>query len=241
MFTQLRGEGAFTLTLAGPGEFLPDRPIAPPPAQAKPTVLAPLALKAYTLLNYNCMYLSPASAAWFAAHAKTQPPRSVPMADLPVTRTFPADDKIIGLVLFPPGAGPEGAPTAAQADAALLAARTLQRKADFIIAVSPWGMYAESALLPRLDGLVHLLLGGGGGVGFPGQGSPLRPGLLWARPDMKGRAVTVIDILSWPVNGASFQWTEGVTYAARELLLNNTVLPDPAMSKLLAPVPVDAE
>lgn len=204
-------------------------------------MLAPLALQAYTALNYNCVYLSPASAAWFAAHAKSQPPRSVAMADLPVTRTFPAEDKTIGLVLFPPGAGPEGAPTAAQVDAALLAARALQRKADLVIAVSPWGMYVENTLLPRLDGLVHLLLGGGGGVGFPGQGSPLRPGLLWTRPDMKGRAVTVIDILSWPVSGASFQWTEGVTYSARELLLNSAVPPDPAMSKLLAPVPVDAE
>lgn len=163
------------------------------------------------------------------------------MADLPVTRTFPADDKTIGVVLFPPGSGPEGTPTSAQVDAALLAARTLQRKADFIIAISPWGMYVESTLLPRLDGLVHLLLGGGGGVSFPGQGSPLRPGLLWARPDMKGRAVTVIDILSWPANGVSFQWTEGGTYSARELLLDTTVLPDPAMSKLLAPVPTDAE
>ena len=239
MFAQLRNEGVFTLTLAGPGEFLPDRSI--PPATADHALLSTLALKAYTLLGYNCIYLSPAAATWFTANAKALPPRSIPMAQAPITKIFPTDDKTVGLVLFPPGAGPEGAPTEAQIDAALLAARGLQRKADIIIAISPWGMYAESTLLPRLDGLVHLLLGGGGGVGFPGQGSTRRPGLLWTRPDIKGRAITVIDILSWPTPGSSFQWTEGVTYSARELPLSSTVAADPAMSKLLAPVPEDAE
>ncbi len=187
------------------------------------------------------MYLSPAAASWFNTYAKALPPRAVAPEAAPVSRTFPADDKTIGLILLPPGKGPEGTPTPEQLDAALLAARNLQRKADFIIAVSPWGMYPESMLLPGLDGFIQLLLGGGPGLGFPGQESTARPGLLWARSDTKGRAVTVIDILRWPAPGTSFQWAAGVTYTARELPLGSEVPADPAMEALLKAVPEDPE
>lgn len=99
-----RFHGAPTLTLAGAGEFLPDRSL---PAPEKTGAFTPETISAaYNRLGVDAGYLSPAAARWFGASGV--PPTGFTRVDAtPVARRLPvtlADGRRLDVVIvfFPP-------------------------------------------------------------------------------------------------------------------------------------------
>ena len=102
--------------------------------------------------------------------------------------------------------------------------------------MSPWGLVGEKKFLPKAQGVFDCILGGGEGVGFAQSLSDQSSGVLWLRPDGKGRTVNVVDILETPKRNpqsGALKWVDGVNFRAALEFLDSSCPPDPAMQKLI--------
>ena len=219
------------LILAGPNEFYSDGE-SPSPQTADS--LAPALHAAFGSMPYAAVYLGPATVADWQQRSLPLHPNSLPVADQPVSRIFPAGRLTAACIFLPPGANADGSPSPDQILMAQLAAREARSKADLVIAVSPWGMQAENALTSSLGGYFHILLGGGNGIAIPGQASGELgfPGPLWIRSDRRGRAVNELAIHALPAPGTP--WIEGVHFSSRLLFLDHSLPQDKTISKITA-------
>lgn len=234
----LRNEGIPALVLAGPGEFLQDR-IFGMEKDFDHAVMAQVQRDLAAYLRYDCLYVSPKAEAWFRNNGGALPASGVLVGAEPVVREFVIAEKRLGVALLPYGTTRWAEPTDEQIDEALTALRSLQGRVDLVIAVSPWGLQAESEIALRFQGEAHLLLGGGSGSGVPGQVFP--PGLLWARAESAGRGLVVIDFLQWPQPMQPLTWLEGINFRARDVPLGVEYSDDPEIRRILAPFNKDIQ
>lgn len=177
-----------------------------------------------------------------ASAGKTPPGYQVVDAE-PVSRIIDTRLGKVGVLLFPQGPVPGRAPTPAQEQKVLAAGRALRAQTVLLLGVSPWGLVGEKQFLPRARGVFDCILGGGEGVGFAQSLSEKSPGVLWLRPDGKGRAVNVVEILEVPKrdvrpqaqaqNGNDPVWIDGRTFRAELEFLDSSFPSDPAMRKII--------
>ena len=219
------------LILAGPNEFYSDGE-SPQPHTADG--LAPVLHAAFGSMPYAAVYLGPATTADWQRRNLALLPNSLPVADQPVTRVFPAGRLTTACIFLPPGANADGSPSPDQILAAQRAAGEARSTNDLVIAISPWGIQAENALAPSLGGYFHILLGGGKGIAVPGQASGESgfPGPLWLRSDRRGRAVNELAIHALPAPGTP--WLEGIHFSSRLLFLDHTLPEDKTIRDLTA-------
>ena len=228
--------------LLGPYEFLIDDPFtqgrhALPGAPATPSAEEAIrAVRAYDIFRADLGWLSPPAARWLGKDAGKTPVGFHRVESTPVSRIISTRIGKIGVVLFPEGLIPGQGPTPEQEASVLAAGRALQEKTVFVLGVSPWGVSGEKKFLPKASGVFACVLGGGEGVGFA-QSLSDAPGVLWLRPDGKGRAVNVVEILQIPQKNTPMQWTEDVTFRAALQFLDDSFPSDPAVLKLVGPPP----
>ena len=230
LLPKLAAETARPLVLAGPGEFYTDRAEVEPDKAER---LTPIFHAAFSAMPYTAVYLSENSSAALKKASLPDLPNAVPLGNMPVTRSFRAGTLTVGCVFLPSGKKEDGGPDPEQVLAAQQAAREASSAADLVVAVSPWGIYAENSLMPSLAGYFHIVLGGGRGIAVPGQatGDPGSPGPLWARSDRRGRAINVLDIYALPL--ANSPWLEGVHFSSRLVFLDPSLPEEPAIRSLV--------
>ena len=175
-----------------------------------------------------------------ASAGKIPPGYQVVDAD-PVSRIIDTRLGKVGVLLFPQGPVPGRAPTPAQEQKVLAVGRALRAQTVLLLGVSPWGLAGEKQFLPKARGVFDCILGGGEGVGFAQSLSEKSPGVLWLRPDGKGRAVNIVEILEAPNRNARPQaqsgidpvWIEGRTFRAELEFLDSSFPSDPAMRNVI--------
>ncbi|SBW00515.1 conserved exported hypothetical protein [uncultured delta proteobacterium] len=226
----LAAEGNRPLILAGPDEFYSDRG---EPASARANSFTTALHAAFSSMPYTAVYLSPAAARDMRENNLTPMPNAVPVTDQPVTRVFRAGNLTVACVFLPAAASPGGAPSPDQILAAQIAAKEAAKDAACVIAVSPWGIQVENSLASSFAGYFHIVLGGGEGIAVPGQamGDHGSPGPLWVRSDRRGRAVSVLDIISLPAPGSP--WLEGINFSSRLLFLDPDMPQDETVLTIL--------
>ncbi|MDR3176823.1 MAG: hypothetical protein LBU06_09890 [Desulfovibrio sp.] len=221
LFREYRRLGKPCLVIAGPYEFLADDPTrfghlaeegrknSFPSAEE-----ASLALKVHELLRVDTGWISGKAARWLRGETGRIPPGYLVSEGKSVSRLLNTRAGSVGVVFFPEGPVPGKGPGPGQESEVLAAGKALREKAALLVGVSPWGAAAEKKFLPKAQGVFDCILGGGEGIGFDfifaeGSSSP-----IWIRPDVKGRAVNVLEIYLPPLAGSSFVWSEGKTYNA---------------------------
>lgn len=235
---QIAAETQRPLILAGPYEFYADKQS---PIAANEALLTPVLHAAFNAMPYSAVYLSPLAAR--AVHAPNLPPfpKGVPIGDEPVVHFFRAGKLTAACIFLPYGKNEKGAPTPSQVAAFQKIALANKPNASLVVAVSPWGMFAENAMGAALAGHVDILLGSGLGLAVPGQGMDAggSPGPLWVRPDHRGGSVNVLDIYSLPKPGVA--WLEGVHFSSRLVFLEQTLPENATVRAIISAIPKDLE
>lgn len=204
-------------------------------------MLASVHSAAINATDWDCVYLSSQAAAWLHENGAACPAKAIPVTNSPQTKTFSTAGKTIAVIFLPPGSDPSGMPSTRQIDEALDAGREVNNTADLVIAVSPWGMHAELNHAARFEGVFHIILGGGPGMGIAPQIIHAAPAVLWGRAESQGRALMLIEILAWPNPAMPTAWMESVNFTWRELTLSMPIAEDPTVRDIIAAVPVDAD
>jgi hypothetical protein len=234
--------------IAGPYEFLVDFPSGEGGGSAPYADEARRALRAHSLLRVDAGWISTRAANWLRTQAGKIPSGYHSVATDPVSRVMETPLGKIGIVFFPEGPTPGKAPTPEQERAALAAGRALREKTALLIGVSPWGLVGEKKFLPGARGIFDCILGGGEGVAFAQSLPDDTPDILWMRPDGKGRAVTILEILRIPRRSSSREkgpqtdrraplWLENVTFRASLEFLDANVPSDPDMRRVIGASP----
>lgn len=226
------------LAIAGPGEFVADR-FAPPRQAYDARLLAAVQSAAYTDTAWDCIYVSPKADAWLRENGSALPAKGILVTDAPLSLFFPFGGKTVAVILLPLGKNEDGTPTAEQIEDAVDAGRDVNGRADLTIAVSPWGMHAELAHAARFEGLFHILLGGGQGMGISPQAIHDAPSVLWTRSESLGHSLATIDILRWPDLMFPTAWAESANFTWREIPLGMSMEEDPTVRDRIAAFPQD--
>ncbi len=184
------------------------------------------------------------AADWFAGSGGA-PRGFTKVGQEPLVLVLERGGRKIGLVFFAAPPAVENSPPALIENIfsqAIKAGKKIKPSVGLLIGVSPWGQRLEDDFLARGNGLFDILLGGGDGIGFPAYVRKEAPQLLWARSDINGRAVTVLDLFAWPEPlapgaPASADWVEGVTFKSTQPVLSQSLPPDSEISPLLESLP----
>ncbi|MDL2272135.1 hypothetical protein LJC23_03790 [Desulfovibrio sp. OttesenSCG-928-I05] len=236
----MRDEGVPVLAIAGPGEFLADR-YAPPKKPYDAKLLASVQSAAINATDWDCVYVSAKASAWLQENGAPLPDKGTLVTSDPRTEIFSVAGKNIAVIFLPPGSEPNGMPSEDQINDALDTGRDARSRSDLVIAVSPWGMHAELNHAARFEGVFHMLLGGGPGMGIAPQVIHAAPAVLWGRAESLGRALMLVEVMAWPDPAMPTAWMESVNFSWRELTLGLAIDEDPAVSSIIAAVPHDAE
>ena len=214
-----------TLTVAGAWEFLPEVSAAPPEPAKLPAVA-----KAHERLGYDVFVLTPAEVKVLADN-KAAPPKGATVLDAaPATRILNIGGKAVGIVLFPMPKDVSAPVPDKLMDATAKAASELRGKVALVVGVSPWGAIDEEAFINTRTGAVDVLLGSGGGSGFPSRTS--KDGkTLWTRAYIKGKTINRLDLAALPgANG--FTWKIGENFTAKVQPLDEAFPQDAAIEAL---------
>lgn len=242
MLREAAVDGDYSLIeIIGPNEFLPDYQ----GLEAKPKLSAKAArksFKAYSLLNPNLVYTSPASAAWFSGNGYSLPKTFVTVQDKPVFVRLKAPGDIInlGLILAPPALGEKGMPSEKQIEEIRQMALEKKPGATLMGLMTPWGFYQEHLSIegwiaekaPNGQPLFNLVLGAGIGSGISASVNPKNPSVIWSRSDHKGYGITVLDFFDLPT-GDDWQWKVGKNVKGTSIELKAYVSPDPDMTRII--------
>ncbi len=116
-----------------------------------------------------------------------------------------------------------------------------RKKADLVIAMSPWGYFREKKFLanPVIGGAApDILLGSGDGPGMSGSLS-VKGKTLWVRSYPTGKAVNRIDICAWPTRSEDFKWASGDNVKWFLQTLTEKLREKPEVVKLLSGISDD--
>jgi 2',3'-cyclic-nucleotide 2'-phosphodiesterase (5'-nucleotidase family) len=213
------------LAVAGAWEFAPEISAAPPQPEKLPAVAA-----AQARLGYDAGAITPDEVRTLTAQKAVPPPGFTVLGSEPATKLVTVAGKSVGLVFFPmPKDISAPVPEKLLAATARAAAALRGQQVALVVGVSPWGALDEEAFINTHSGAVDVLLGSGGGSGFPARTS--KDGkTLWTRAYIKGKTVNRLDLLSLPT-GNGFTWKDG-TYKAQVTALDAAYPQDPAIESL---------
>lgn len=186
-------EAAALFLVAGPYEFLPQNEFDTVPS----LVFAPDFIKAYEMLGYDRVYITPAEQQWFEEYGKAPLPDSFrTLGDEPLAEVVEVDGVRVGVVGFPvPPKFFE--PTQADVDRVVSAARSLRDQSDIIVGISPWGRTHEDFYLLNAEPVIDLLLGTGAGAGM--RGLVMGDGrTFYVRSLTKGKYMVLVDAKKLP-------------------------------------------
>ncbi|MDR2668704.1 MAG: hypothetical protein LBC14_01965 [Desulfovibrio sp.] len=240
LFREYRNAGKPCLVLAGPYEFTADDPFCyghlaekGRRAASPPAAEAVFARKLQAMLQVDAGWISRNAAAWLNNAAGGIPAGYLEISGEPRDKIVRTPAGPVGIVFFPEGPVPGKAPTPDQERQVLEKGRTLRGQVPLLLGISPWGLVAEKNFLPKAGGIFDCILGGGEGVGFGFSLAEKVPGLIWLRPDGKGRAVNVLELNSMPGGKTPFVWEEGRTFNARLDFMGESVPADKAALELI--------
>ena len=213
------------LAVAGAWEFLPEVAAAPPEPAKLPAVA-----KAHERLGYDVFVLTPAEVKVLADN-KAAPPKGATVLDAaPATRILNIGGKAVGIVLFPMPKDVSAPVPDKLMDATAKAASELRGKVALVVGVSPWGALDEEAFINSRAGAVDVLLGSGGGSGFPSRTS--KDGkTLWTRAYIKGKTINRLDLAALP-GTSGFTWKIGDNFTAKVQPLDEAFPQDAAIEAL---------
>lgn len=223
---QSTGKTSPVFALSGGYEFLPEA--GPAPTREKLQALA----KAYTAINFDLGLLVPREAQAMREAGAVLPgqwitPEVVTQTDLPL----PGGGNV-GIVLFPLLKPGDKEPPRDLLEQINRAVKSLQRRSNIVVGLSPWGYFPELAYLRNDEAVLpDILLGSGPGPGF--RGILAADGRsYWLRAYPLGKALNRVEILNWPKHDADFQWREDVDIRALNVGLTEHVREDPAINAL---------
>jgi hypothetical protein len=239
LFHEYRKRGGPCLVIAGPYEFTADDPFRfghlaekgrnalPPAAEAVFT------RKLHAMLGVDAGWISHKAAEWMKKYAGGIPAGYLEIGKAPRGTILRTPIGPVGIVFFPEGDVPGKGPAPEQKRQVLESGRELRGQVRLLLGVSPWGLVAEKSFLPEAGGIFDGILGGGEGVGFGFSLAEKVPGLIWLRPDGKGRAVNVLELYAARDDDTPFLGEEGKTFDARLDFMGEDVSPDRAALDLI--------
>ena len=196
-----------------------------------PTVIAPLK-KAYDLLDYDLLALSPRDATVLAS---TKIPAS-PDWRGPLVRPEVLSKDVQGgrlaFVIFPD----TGQSDTAMEDDLIRFAESLRAdgKHNLIIGVSTWGAARESEFIDKREPVFDIILGSGEGPGYGGL--YLRDNrVLWVRAFTKGKNVHTVTIPALPQSGAKVTWDPEISVVTAAVALGSEIASAPEIEALFKP------
>lgn len=186
--------------MAGPYEFLPANEFDVVPS----LVFAPDFIKAYKMLGYDRVYITPEEHAWLEKYGKAPLPDSFrTLGDKPFTEIVDVHGLKMGIVGFP--VPPQFfEPTQADVDTIIAAAEALRPQVDILVGVSPWGREHEDYFIQHAKPVLDVLLGAGKGPGMRGVlGGAGRT--FWVRSLTKGKYMILVDAKAMPKE-TGYRW-----------------------------------
>lgn len=217
------------MILGGAYEFM--LPEGKPDSNDKRDALA----KIYSFINYDFGFLSPEENAYLKKSDTGVPHGWNTYSHFNLTKIKLKNGKTVGIVAFPAiKTETKNLPPEIMSEM-VESFKKFKTQADILIGMSPWGYFHEKDMLsdPQyLECPLDILLGSGDGPGLTGR---LVAGnkTLWVRCYPTGKAVSRIDISSWPDNTPDFQWKFGQNIRSLiQSLLKNT-REDPKVLNLL--------
>lgn len=226
---QLRQDAATsgkTLVVAGAWELLPEVAATPPEPEKIPAIV-----KAHSQLGYDVWAVSPEEVKLLGAH-KTAVPNGCTVLDAtPQTKTMTIAGVSVGLVFFPTPKDVSAPVPDKLMDATAKAAAELRAQhVRMVVGVSSWGALDEESFINTRHGAVDVLLGSGGGSGFPARTS--KDGkTLWTRAYIKGKTINRLTLLALP-GAADFIWKEGQNFDSKVVALDGAYPQDAAIEGL---------
>lgn len=196
-----------------------------------PAVIAPLK-KAYDLLDYDLMVLSPgdatvlkgtqiaASSGWRGPLAK------------PEMLSKDVQGGRLAFVIFPDS----GQPDKAMEDDLVRYAESLRAdgKHNLIIGVSTWGAARENEFIDKRKPVFDIILGSGEGPGYGGL--YLKDNrVLWVRAFTKGKNVHTITIPALPKPGTKVTWDPEVSIFTAAVPLGGEIASAPEIEAIFNP------
>ena len=213
------------LAVAGAWEFTPEVSAAPPQPAKLPAVAT-----AQSRMGYDVAVITPDELKVLAANKATPPAGFTVLGEEPQTKILSVAGKSVGLVLFPMPRDVSTPVPEKLMDVTAKAAATLRGKVALVVGVSPWGALDEEAFINSRPGAVDVLLGSGGGSGFPARTS--KDGkTLWTRAYIKGKTVNRLDLFALP-GARDFTWKTEGTYTAKVTPLDTAYPQDQAIEAL---------
>lgn len=235
---QALGPKAPVLTLGGAQEFFDKRDLEVRPKEH----YVPAFFRAYDLLGYTRVFVTPAEADWLRRNVAPGQPRELPhlfrelSTSSCLTEMHAVGGKKVAVVHFPL-IDHQATPSDQMQDAVRREIAAQKAQCDLVIGMSHWGRQQEFTLLSHGVPGLDILLGAGAGTAAPdliannGQ-------TLWARTSSKGRTVTVVQLLAWPTPQGRWRLEDNIRATAP--VLEEHVADDPVIKALFHPQPTPA-
>ena len=196
-----------------------------------PAVIAPLR-KAYDLLNYDLLLLSPSDATVLKSTKILAPSDWRGPLAKPELLSKDVQGGRLAFVLFPDS----GQPDKAMEDDLVRFAESLRAdgKYNLIIGVSTWGAARESEFIEKRKPVFDIILGSGEGPGYGGL--YLKDNrVLWVRAFTKGKNVHTVTIPALPKPGTKVTWDPEVSIFTAAVALGGEIASAPEIEAIFNP------
>ena len=196
-----------------------------------PAVIAPLK-KAYALLNYDLLLLSPSDATVLESTKINVPSDWRGPLAKPELLSKDVQGGRLAFVLFPDS----GQPDKAMEDDLVRFAESLRAdgKYNLIIGVSTWGAARESEFIEKRKPVFDIILGSGEGPGYGGL--YLKDNrVLWVRAFTKGKNVHTVTIPALPKPGTKVTWDPEVSIFTAAVALGGEIASAPEIEAIFNP------
>jgi len=214
-----------TLVVAGAWELLPEVASTPPEPEKTPSIV-----KAHAQIGYDVWVMSPEEVRLLTEHKTAVPAGCTVLDQIPQTKTMTIAGLNVGLIFFPTPKDISAPVPDKLMDATAKAAAELRGKVRLVIGISSWGALDEEAFINTRHGAVDVLLGSGGGSGFPARTS--KDGkTLWTRAYIKGKTINRLTLLALP-GAKDFTWKQGETFDSTVTPLDGAYPQDAAIEAL---------
>ncbi len=195
-------------------------------------VLAKDFVKAYAMLNYQRIYITPAEEKWLTAYGEPKLPEVFrTLGSEPLAETFTVAGEPVGVVAFPIPADPFGKPEPGAIAAVLAKARELRPTVKLLVGISSWGINNEHDFLIASEPVFDILLGAGPGRGLDGE-TVGNAAVFHSRTWSKGKYMTEVDIFRWPDSNQEKRWTLNADVRGKSIELGGDWVENSAVKQL---------